>query len=203
VNAQTTTESVEGAVRRAFRDHESVLAQVLLEDLRVLQKIDERVIPHLVEATRQARQIFVGGKGRSGLVARCFAMRLMHMGLASYVLDETITPATHRDDLLVVFSASGETEDACVAAEKAGKLGAKVVAITTNPDSRLGKRATMKIVLPAQSKRTPRRDGRTAQYAGSAFEQSALLFSDAVILEAMREWNMRPQELATRHANLD
>ena len=203
MTALTTAESPEDVVRRAFRDHESVLAQVLLEDLRILQKIDECTIPQLVQMTREAPQIFVGGKGRSGLVARCFAMRLMHMGLASYVLDETITPATQRDDLLVVFSASGETEDACVAAERGRELGAKVVAVTTNPDSRLGKSATMKIVLSAQHKRSPTKDGRTAQYAGTAFEQSALLFSDAVILEAMREWNMRPEELATRHANLD
>jgi 6-phospho-3-hexuloisomerase len=203
VNPQTTAESLEEAVRRGFGDRESVLVQVLLEALRVLQKTDERSIPRLVEATRQARHVFVAGKGSSGLVARCFAMRLMHMGLASYVLDETITPATHRDDLLVVFSASGETEEACSAAEKGRKLGAKVGPVTTNPESRLGKSATMNIVLPAHSKRSPRRDDRPAQYAGSAFEQSALLFSDAVVLEAMRKWNMTPQELATRHANLD
>jgi 6-phospho-3-hexuloisomerase len=164
VSAHTTAASLDEAVRRGLSDHESVLAEVLLEAVRVLQNTDEGVIPRLVEATRQARHIFVAGKGRSGLVARCFAMRLMHMGLASYVLDETITPATQRDDLLVVFSASGETEDACVAAEKGRRLGARVVAVTTDPESRLGESATMKVVLPAQSKRRSRRDARTAQY---------------------------------------
>ncbi|NLO77568.1 MAG: 6-phospho-3-hexuloisomerase, partial [Methanomicrobiales archaeon] len=40
-----------------------------------------------------AERIYVMGAGRSGLVAKGFAMRLMHLGMHSYVVGETITPA--------------------------------------------------------------------------------------------------------------
>jgi len=36
------------------------------------------------------------GVGRSGLIGRAFAMRLMHLGFEVYVLGETITPAVEK-----------------------------------------------------------------------------------------------------------
>ena len=36
------------------------------------------------------------GAGRSGLVAKAFAMRLMHLGLEAFVVGETITPALNK-----------------------------------------------------------------------------------------------------------
>ena len=54
-----------------------------------------------------ANRIYVIGAGRSGLVAKAFAMRLMHLGFHAYVVGETITPALKTGDLMVIFSGSG------------------------------------------------------------------------------------------------
>ncbi len=60
-----------------------------------------------------AKRIYVVGAGRSGLVAKAFAMRLMHLGLSAYVVGETITPALNRGDVMVIFSGSGTDKDRC------------------------------------------------------------------------------------------
>ena len=59
------------------------------------------------------------GAGRSGLVAKAFAMRLMHLGFTAYVVGETITPAMRPKDLLVIFSGSGRTKTIADIAETA------------------------------------------------------------------------------------
>ena len=46
----------------------------------------EQVICFLSEIMR-ANRIFVVGAGRSGFVAKAFAMRLMHLSLEAYVVD--------------------------------------------------------------------------------------------------------------------
>jgi 6-phospho-3-hexuloisomerase len=64
--------------------------------LNSFEKLDlntiEKFIQLLVTAYKEERGVLVVGMGRSGLVARGFAMRLRHLGLHSYVLGETITP---------------------------------------------------------------------------------------------------------------
>ncbi|MEM2817946.1 MAG: SIS domain-containing protein, partial [Archaeoglobaceae archaeon] len=49
----------------------------------------------------EAERIFVVGIGRSGLVAKAFAMRLMHLGYKAFVIGETTTPRIEAGDLLV------------------------------------------------------------------------------------------------------
>ena len=59
---------------------------------------------HFSPKILNARRIYVMGAGRSGLVAKGFAMRLMHLGFQSYVVGETITPALQKGDVIVIFS---------------------------------------------------------------------------------------------------
>ena len=40
------------------------------------------------DAILKAERIFVAGAGRSGLAAKAFAMRLMHLGLPTYVVGD-------------------------------------------------------------------------------------------------------------------
>jgi 6-phospho-3-hexuloisomerase len=182
---------------------QTAIADILHENERVLEQVDASTIDRLIDQLHAAPRIFVSGKGRSGLMARSFAMRLMHLGLQAYVVDETITPAIGKGDLLITYSGSGETEETCLAAEKSGKIGAQVVAITTEPESRLARAASLVIVLPAPHKNSSVTASGSVQYAGSLFEQSSLLFCDSVILQAMRTWQRSKEELATRHTNIE
>ncbi|HJJ46223.1 MAG TPA: SIS domain-containing protein, partial [Methanocorpusculum sp.] len=62
--------------------------------------INQDEVASFIDGILQAKRIYVIGAGRSGLVAKSFAMRLMHTGFISYVVGETITPAVAEGDLL-------------------------------------------------------------------------------------------------------
>jgi 6-phospho-3-hexuloisomerase len=50
----------------------------------------DRFVKHIIAG----RKIFIYGVGRSGLIAKAFAIRLVQMGLEVFFVGETITPRT-------------------------------------------------------------------------------------------------------------
>lgn len=147
---------------------------ILAENRQVLQKVDFGAVTKLGEAISQSKRIFVTSEGRSGLVMRMFAMRLMHLGCQDFVVGETITPSIQANDLLIDCSGSGATGNVLSIAEKAQEIGARIVSITTQPDSPLGKIADIVIHLDAAAKQDYSHE-HSQQFAGSLFEQSTLL----------------------------
>ena len=49
----------------------------------------ENMINLLITARKENKRVFVIGAGRSGLIARAFAMRLLHLSFNVYVIGET------------------------------------------------------------------------------------------------------------------
>ncbi|HJO55705.1 MAG TPA: hypothetical protein QF423_03455, partial [Candidatus Scalindua sp.] len=54
----------------------------------VLDGIKEDEFKKFVTAINSSKNIFVTGQGRSGLVARTFAMRLTHIGFSCHVVGD-------------------------------------------------------------------------------------------------------------------
>ncbi|MBU3735579.1 MAG: SIS domain-containing protein, partial [Methylobacterium sp.] len=95
----------------------------------VLQATDESLVGSLVSAVDSANRIFITGAGRSGLVSRFFAMRLMHSGYKVYMVGEIVTPSIKAGDLFIVVSGSGGTETLMPLVRKAKSMGAKIAVI--------------------------------------------------------------------------
>ena len=85
------------------------IRQVLEELEGALSAISPGEAEAFADAILDAERIFVAGAGRSGLAAKAFAMRLMHLGLPVFVAGETTTPGIRAGDLLVIGSGSGAT----------------------------------------------------------------------------------------------
>ena len=51
--------------------------------------------------------IFLAGSGRSGFVAKFFAMRLVHLGYIVYVFGESLVPQVRDGDIIIFISKSG------------------------------------------------------------------------------------------------
>lgn len=151
----------------------------------------------------RANRVFVAGAGRSGLMGKAFAMRLMHLGIAAYVVGETITPGITESDSLVLGSGSGETASLAGMAEKAKRLGASVLLVTVNPDSTLARLADETAVLPAAAKEAAPGSETTIQPMGSLFEQGLLVYYDAVVLKLMELKRMSGSAMYGSHANLE
>ena len=172
----------------------------------------DSMIDLLLNARREGRRIFVVGAGRSGLVAKAFAMRLTHMGFDVYVIGETITPPMRRDDILLAVSGSGRTKTVVAVAETARSIGARVVAITTYPDSPLGRVSDLVVRIPGRTKLAVEEDYIVRQVRGlheplaplgTLFEVTTMIFLDGVVVELMHRLGITEEEMKEKHANIE
>jgi len=170
----------------------------------------EKMIDFLIKA--KDRKILVLGAGRSGLVGRAFAMRLMHLGFNVYVVGETIAPALEKNDVLFAISGSGTTTLIVASAEIAKRVGAKVVAITSYIDSPLGRLADHAVILKGRTKVARKKDYFSRQILGvheplaplgTLFEASCMIFLDGVIVELMHRVGKTESEMKLRHATIE
>ncbi len=192
--------------RRAYKE--------ILEKAReALEGVDEEQLKKMLDVLLEARyhKILVMGVGRSGLVARAFAMRLMHLGFNVYVLGETITPAMTKDDVFIAISGSGSSTLVVAAAKVAKDVGATVIAITSFPDSPLGKLADHVVVVKGRTKVAGERDYFSRQLLGiheplaplgTIFETSCMIFLDSIIASLMKRLGLTEEDLKRRHATV-
>jgi 6-phospho-3-hexuloisomerase len=172
----------------------------------------DRMTEVLVDLYHRKGKVLVMGAGRSGLVGKAFAMRLLHLGFNSYVLGETIVPSISRGDVAVAISGSGRTGLIVEAADAAKKVGAYVIAITTYPESPLGQLADLVVMVPGRSKVSKMDDYFARQILGlheplaplgTLFEDTAMLLLDGVIYYLMMRLNVTEDEMRNRHANIE
>lgn len=178
---------------------------LILTELQItLNQVSGEPGERLSAAILEAKRIFVAGLGRSGLVLKAFAMRLMHMGFQAYVVGETTTPSITADDLLLVGSSSGATSTLIVIANEAHRVGARIALITIRPDSPVGQVADIVLTIPASTPKTASPSGpQSIQPLGSLFEQAMLLTLDGLVLELMTAIDTDSKSMFIRHANLE
>ena len=173
----------------------------------------EEDIANFIEIITTADNIFVTGAGRSGLAAKAFAMRLMHLGLSSYVVGETISPAINAGDCILAISGSGETNTIVTAARISKKRGAKVLALTSYPESSLGQLADGIIHVKGRTKvevddenylkRQIKGNYTSLTPLGTAFELTSLVFLDGLVSELMEAMGKTEEDLKNRHTVLE
>ena len=172
----------------------------------------EEFIDTLLKA--KDRKIFTIGMGRSGFVARAFALRLMNLGFNVYVLGETITPAAEKGDLLIAVSGTGSTKMVLTASSAAKDIGAKVIAVTSFPESPLGRLADLSVTVKGRTKAgMPVEEDYVARQIigerepltplGSIFENSSMVFLDSLIVEIMHRLGRTEADLKRRHATIE
>jgi len=197
-----------------------ITRSAMLEILSFIQKSvdaisdDEKnaMVEALLDAYKRGARVLVMGAGRSGLVGRAFAMRLMHLGFEVYVLGDTITPSIRKDDLVVAISGSGRTKLIVTAAEAAKAVGAKIIAITTYADSPLARISDIVVRVPGRTKIAKEEDYFTHQILGiyeslaplgTLFEDTAMIFLDGVIAELMVKLGKTEEDMRNQHANIE
>ncbi len=158
------------------------------------------------------KRILIIGVGRSGLIGRAFAMRLMHLDFDVYVMGETITPAIGKGDLIIAISGSGTTKLAVTAAEIGKEVGAKIIAITSHPTSDLARISDHVVQIRGRTKIARERDYFLRQLTGvheplaplgTIFELSAMVFFDSLIAELIERLGKGEGELRKRHATIE
>jgi 6-phospho-3-hexuloisomerase len=181
-----------------------------------IESLDMKQVEKLIDKMLDSkdRKIFTVGMGRSGFVARAFALRLMNLGFNVYFLGETITPAAEKGDLLIAISGTGSTKMVLTASAAAKDIGATMIAITSFPQSPLGKMADLVVTIKGRTKAgMPKEEDYLARQIigerepltplGSIFENNSMVFLDSLIVELMHRMGRTEADLKRRHATIE
>ncbi len=171
---------------------------------RLAGRIGEEATEALVEGIFQAQRVFVTGKGRSGYVARCFAMRLMQMGFDAHVPGEATCPRIEAPDLLIAVSCSGTTVTTVQMARIAAESGATVIAVTADADSELARCAGRRVLIPVRGEDVQRSYRSViGPHNNTLFEETLLLYFDALVYAILERGHIPQDTIRQRHTNLE
>lgn len=186
-------------IRRLAEGRTTHRDKILDKISSVLSATNDAYYQQLTDMLDNSRRIFVSGAGRSGLVGRFFAMRLVHSGYDTSMVGEVVTPSINAGDLLIVISGSGETEQLIAFTKKARSVGAKILLLCSKASSTIGDMADAVFQI-----------GRSEQYGkvlgmpmGTVFELSTLSFLEGAISHIIHEKGIPEEIMRQRHANLE
>jgi 6-phospho-3-hexuloisomerase len=181
-------------------DFSNVRNIVLQEVTRAIEGVDSGEVEQFCRMVAGARRLFLTGEGRSGLMAKAFAMRLMHIGYTVYVVGETTTPAIGAGDLLISVSGSGETAATLHVVTGAKKAGAQTALVSSQRESPIGQAVDFVLVFPGATKKRKEGELASQQPLGSLFDQAAHLALDGVIFCLVQG---QESGALARHSNLE
>jgi 6-phospho-3-hexuloisomerase len=160
------------------------------------------LIDLILEINKNNHMIFVYGAGRSGFVGRCFAQRLMHLGINSCFISDAITHQFTKNDLVIIISGSGETTSPVAIAQKANLIGGKLALLTGNPKSTIGNLSDCVIEVKGKSKDKAISEKTLAPYT-SLFDISTLSVLDSIGGTLMDILGVTEEDIDRRHASLE
>jgi len=135
-----------------------LIVNVIETESRAVASLMDQIKPSILKAIQLMfncqGHVIVSGSGTSHAVALRFAHLLSCVGTPAFFLhpgdsQHGAAGAVRPEDVWVGISKGGETAEVCYLAGIAKKRGAKVLAITENPDSTLGKLADLTLEVKA------------------------------------------------------
>jgi 6-phospho 3-hexuloisomerase len=192
-------EAGKGVLREALRNNDWYRKKI--------EGLDEEQLSNFITTILLQRStIFVAGRGRSGLVAQAFAMRLAQIGHKARYLGEVTVPPIRKGNLFIIVSGSGTNlvNEAKVAQDE---LGAKILVITTKADSPLAKMADAYLILSGREEEDSEVTydermikGLAVLPLGTGFEGLTLAVFDAITGYEAAEKRLSEKDMQAGHA---
>jgi arabinose-5-phosphate isomerase len=185
--------------------HDAALAMAR-EVLEIEAKAVADLIERLDQGFSQAVEMIMGcrgrvvvsGIGKSGHVARKIASTLASTGTPAFFVHPA--EASHgdlgmisREDVFLALSNSGETDEVLAIVPLLKRQGAKLIAMTGNPGSALGKEADVHLYAGAAKEACP------LNLAPTASTTAALALGDALAVALMQSRGFTRDEFAASH----
>lgn len=178
---------------RALFEQQQRLIQLFFEQMDLAQ------VEALVETCLQCKgNIVLTGVGKSGIIAEKIAMTLLSTGTNARYL--SAANALHGDigifskeDLVLLFSKSGESEELLLLIPHLKRKGCAIVAVVSDEESRLARSADRTIYLPVERELCPYDLAPTT----SAVVQ--LLFGDLLAIALMEQKQFSLAQYAENH----
>ncbi len=181
------------------------LLKARLEEIEELvSRMGENAPHELMRRILDANAVFVSGKGRSGYIASCLAMRLMQMGFTVHVPGEATCRRIGPGDLMIAVSCSGHTVTTVELAKISKDSGAFVIATTADQDSPLARVSDQSILVPVRGKDVERSYRYViGPHNNTLFEEALLLYFDAVVQYMLSHEGIPIGRLQEMHTNLE
>ncbi|GAA3726489.1 MurR/RpiR family transcriptional regulator [Salinactinospora qingdaonensis] len=147
----------------------TVVEKIAFTDARAVEEtaaqLDVEVLQQVIDALSGGRRIDIYGVGASAFVAADLQQKLHRIGLTSFAWSDAHVMVTSaavlgEDDVAIAISHSGTTRDTVEALAAARRRGARTVALTNFPRSRIVESADL--VLTTAARETTFRSGATA-----------------------------------------
>ena len=143
-------------------------------------------------------RVILTGMGKSGIICRKIAATLTSTGTAAFFLHPA--EARHgdlgvvqRDDVVIALSYSGETDELLRLLETIRRLGAKLIAITGEPQSTLSQAADVALDCGVAEEACP------MNLVPTASTTAALALGDALAMTLLVEKGFRQEDFANLH----
>ncbi|MBI2742661.1 MAG: KpsF/GutQ family sugar-phosphate isomerase [Chlamydiales bacterium] len=162
-------------------------------------QIDAEQAQAFLDACLQCRGLIVfTGVGKSGIIAEKIATTLVSTGTKALHLPPTNflhgdLGMMTSDDMLILISKSGETEELLTLLPFARRRGVKLLSIVSNPHSRLARESDLSISLPVEKELCP------FDLAPTTSTEVQLIFGDALAIAMMKAKEFSLNEYALNH----
>lgn len=161
--------------------------------------VDVKKMEEILNVCLQSQGLLIfTGVGKSGIIAEKVAMTLISTGTRAFHLPSM--NFLHGDigivsdqDVIFLFSKSGETEELLNLVPFLRRRNAKLIAVVSNPESRLAKACDLFISLPVEKELCP------FNLAPTTSTTVQLLFGDALAIALMQSKKFNLDEFALTH----
>jgi len=164
----------------------------------LIARLDERFLAAVSMILACNGRVIVSGIGKSGHIARKIASTLSSTGTPAYFVHSA--EASHgdlgkvqRDDVFIAISNSGTSTELVEILPLVKRLGAKMIAITGNPDSTLAREADVNLDATVAEEACP------LNLAPTASTTAALALGDALALALLDARGFSAADFALHH----
>jgi len=169
-------------------------------------KHTQKFIQIVHEGIVNKRRFFLLASGRSAFILQCFATRLVHIGAKVFMITNLASnPALREKDILIVLSGSGTTPIVVSMLNNyVNQLKPHaIVTITSHPETTIGRMGDVTIKLKGRTKRDRAADDDDSAILtpeGTAFEQVAFTYLDAIIAELAIKLGKTNKDMLKEHS---
>src|SRR5437016_6877531 len=164
----------------------------------LIERLDERFLAALELVAARTGRVVVSGIGKSGHIARKIASTMASTGTPAYFVHAA--EASHGDlgmieagDVFIAISYSGASDELLDIVPLVKRRGAKLIAITGNPDSPLAREADVHLDAAVGQEACP------LNLAPTASTTAALALGDALAVALLEARGFDEQDFARAH----
>ena len=160
--------------------------------------IDDRFEKAVTMISSGTGRVIITGMGKSGLVARKIVATMNSTGTPAVFLHPT--DAIHgdlgivsKDDVVIVISKSGETEEIYQLIPLFKRIGTRLIAMVGNPNSRLARNAEVVLDISVPAEACPH------DLAPTSSTTATLVLGDALAVALLEQRNFTREDFAMFH----